>query len=181
MITPNRKKMTDIPWDRITPNHPTFMFVGIDGWGPWLVREGYKEKRVGKRWAILFTCLVTCACHIEQVLLKECDFFFDGIQQISESLAYIFRGSLIKQGQHPDYINSAKYCQNRRSLNFPSAGTYRYRWHEWVKLATSAGTSPTVWTRGLASLGLAGTRGLASPIADLLSFKTSPKLSRSDQ
>ncbi len=47
-------------------------------------------------------------------------------------------------------------------------------------VANSAGTSPTVWTRGLASLGLAGTHGLASPIEDLLSFKTNPSLSRSD-
>ena len=32
---------------------------------------------------------------------------------------------------------------------------------------TSDGTSPTLWTRGLATLGLAGTRGLASPIDTL--------------
>ncbi len=36
--------------------------------------------------------------------------------------------------------------------------------------SSSAGTSPTFWTRGLAFLGLAGTRGLASPKEDLLSF-----------
>ncbi len=41
-------------------------------------------------------------------------------------------------------------------------------------LKTSAGTSPTLWTRGLAALGLAGTRGLASPTEDLPSFKMSP-------
>ncbi len=38
---------------------------------------------------------------------------------------------------------------------------------------SSAGASPTFWTHGLASLGLAGTRGLASPIEEVLSFKTS--------
>ncbi len=40
-------------------------------------------------------------------------------------------------------------------------------------LPTRAGRSPTFWTLGLAFLGLAGTRGLASPIEELLSFKTS--------
>ena len=30
----------------------------------------------------------------------------------------------------------------------------------------SAGTSPTFWTRGLPSLGLAGTHGLAGPIEE---------------
>ncbi len=33
-----------------------------------------------------------------------------------------------------------------------------------VSVISSAGTSPTFWTRGLAAFGLAGTRGLASPI-----------------
>ncbi len=33
-----------------------------------------------------------------------------------------------------------------------------------LSVGSRAGTSPTVWTRGLACLGLAGTRGLASPI-----------------
>ncbi len=44
----------------------------------------------------------------------------------------------------------------------------------------SAGTNPTVWTRELAFLGLAGTRGLPGPIEELFSFKTSPSLSKSD-
>ncbi len=47
--------------------------------------------------------------------------------------------------------------------------------------ANRAGRSPTFWTRGLALLGLAGTRGLASPIEEVLSFKTSPSLPISDQ
>ena len=47
-----------------------------------------------------------------------------------------------------------------------------------VAPSTRAGTNPTFWTRGLASPGLAGTRGLASPVEELLSFKISPSLSR---
>ena len=46
-------------------------------------------------------------------------------------------------------------------------------------ITSRAGTSPTRWTRGLASLGLAGTRGLASPLEEFLSFKISPSLSKS--
>ncbi len=42
-------------------------------------------------------------------------------------------------------------------------------------------TSPKSWTRGPASLGLAGTRGLASPTGEVLGFKISPSLPRSDQ
>ncbi len=45
---------------------------------------------------------------------------------------------------------------------------------------TRAGRSPTFWTRGLAILGLAGTRGLANPEEEPLSFKTSHNLSNLD-
>ena len=44
-------------------------------------------------------------------------------------------------------------------------------------MQTRAGRSPTFWTGGPASIGLAGTRELASPLEELLSFKTSPSLS----
>ncbi len=37
-----------------------------------------------------------------------------------------------------------------------------------LEIIISAGTSPTLWTRGLATLGLAGTRGPASPIEELV-------------
>ncbi len=40
-------------------------------------------------------------------------------------------------------------------------------WRHNKVILTRAGTSPSVWTHGLAFLGLAGTRGLASPIEDL--------------
>ncbi len=46
-----------------------------------------------------------------------------------------------------------------------------------IDLLTSAGTSPTIWTRGLATLGLAGTRGLASPTEELPSFIITNKAS----
>ena len=39
---------------------------------------------------------------------------------------------------------------------------------------TRPGRSPDIWTRGLAFPGVLGTRGLASPKEDLLSFKISP-------
>ncbi len=59
--------------------------------------------------------------------------------------------------------------------------TFDQFWHYYrYDIIFSAGTSPTFWTRGLACLGLAGTRGLASPTEELLSFKTSPSLLRSD-
>ena len=62
------QKMADLPPDRVNPS-PPFTFVGIDTFGPWPVvarrtRGGQSNQ---KRWAVLFTCLVSRAIHIEVV------------------------------------------------------------------------------------------------------------------
>lgn len=61
-------KMADLPADRLSPG-PPFSFVGVDTFGPWNIvvpkTRGHKVNR--KRWAIMFTCLVSRAVHIEVV------------------------------------------------------------------------------------------------------------------
>ena len=52
--------MADLPTDRVEPS-PHFTNVGVDAFGPWTIvsrrtRGGYANS---KRWAIMFTCLVT--------------------------------------------------------------------------------------------------------------------------
>ena len=60
--------MADLPEDRLTPA-PPFSYVGVDIFGPWSVE--HRRTRGGsanqKRWALLFTCLVTRAIHIEVI------------------------------------------------------------------------------------------------------------------
>lgn len=60
--------MGDLPSDRLKPS-PAFTFVGVDTFGPWPII--YHRTRGGqanqKRWALLFTCLVTSAVHIEVI------------------------------------------------------------------------------------------------------------------
>ena len=60
--------MADLPTDRVEPS-PPFTNVGVDAFGPWTIvsrrtRGGYANS---KRWAIMFTCLVTRAVHMELV------------------------------------------------------------------------------------------------------------------
>lgn len=60
--------MADIPADRLT-EAPPFAHVGVDVFGPWNIsvrkmRGGVLEN---KRWAVMFTCLVTRAVHIEVI------------------------------------------------------------------------------------------------------------------
>lgn len=60
--------MANIPKDRLTPG-PPFSFVGVDTFGPWDVtaRRTRGGLATSKRWAILFTCLVSKGIHIELV------------------------------------------------------------------------------------------------------------------
>ena len=56
------QKMADLPLDRITPDKPPFTYVGVDCFGPFLIRRGRTEV---KRYGVLYTCLVVRAVHIE--------------------------------------------------------------------------------------------------------------------
>lgn len=66
------QRMADLPKDRTEPTSP-FTNVGIDVFGPWLVRT--RRLRGGaansKRWGLLFTCLSSRAIRIE--LLESMD------------------------------------------------------------------------------------------------------------
>ncbi|KAK3745377.1 hypothetical protein QZH41_001405 [Actinostola sp. cb2023] len=56
------QKMADLPVDRVTPDRPPFTSVGVDCFGPFLVKRGRTEV---KRYGIVFTCLAIRAIHIE--------------------------------------------------------------------------------------------------------------------
>lgn len=63
-----QQKMSDLPANRLT-QAPPFTHVGLDVFGPWNIcvhctRGGVLQN---KRWAVMFTCLVTRAVHIEVV------------------------------------------------------------------------------------------------------------------
>ncbi|XP_069108973.1 uncharacterized protein [Argopecten irradians] len=62
------QKMADLPEDRLTPG-PPFSFVGVDTFGPGDVtaRRMRGGLATSKRWAIMFTCLVSRGIHIELV------------------------------------------------------------------------------------------------------------------
>lgn len=62
------QKMAELPVDRTTPC-PPFTYVGVDTFGPWPVvtRRTRGGQANSKRWAIMFSCLVTRGIHIEVV------------------------------------------------------------------------------------------------------------------
>ena len=59
---PGVQKMADLPIPRITPDKPPFTCVGIDYFGPFLIRQ--RRSQV-KRYGAIFTCLALRAVHLE--------------------------------------------------------------------------------------------------------------------
>ena len=54
--------MADLPKERLDFDKPIFSNVGIDVFGPFLVKRGRVEV---KRYGLIFVCLASCAVHIE--------------------------------------------------------------------------------------------------------------------
>ena len=73
--------MADLPLERLIPDQPPFNFVGIDYFGPVLVRQ--KRSRV-KRYGCIFTCLTTRAVHIEIAHSLDTDFFITAMRRVME-------------------------------------------------------------------------------------------------
>ena len=57
-----QQKMASLPVDRVTPSQPPFSCVGVDCFGPFVVRRGRSDV---KRYGVLFTCLAIRAVHVE--------------------------------------------------------------------------------------------------------------------
>ena len=59
---PGKQFMADLPEARLVPEKPPFTYVGVDYFGPLEVKQGRSS---AKRHGRLFTCLTTCAVHME--------------------------------------------------------------------------------------------------------------------
>ena len=56
------QKMGNLPSDRLTPCAPPFSKVGVDYFGPFIVKRGRASV---KRYGVIFTCLTSRAVHLE--------------------------------------------------------------------------------------------------------------------
>ena len=73
-----QQKMADLPSDRVTADKPPFTYVGIDLFGPFLVKRG---RSVQKRYGCVFTCLAIRAVHIEIVHSLDTDSFLNALHR----------------------------------------------------------------------------------------------------
>ncbi|XP_046583554.1 uncharacterized protein LOC124290772 [Haliotis rubra] len=70
------QQMATLPKERVTPHKPPFTYVGVDCFGPFLVKRG---RSLVKRYGCLFTCLTVRAIHIEKLDSMETDSFINAL------------------------------------------------------------------------------------------------------
>jgi hypothetical protein len=72
------QKMADLPSERLCADKPPFSFVGVDCFGPFMVKVGRSEV---KRYGCIFTCLTVRAVHIEKLDSLNTDSFINGFRR----------------------------------------------------------------------------------------------------
>jgi hypothetical protein len=72
------QKMASLPKSRVTPFLPAFSFVGVDCFGPILVKRG---RSTVKRYGALYTCMTTRAVHIEIIHSLDTDSFINSMRR----------------------------------------------------------------------------------------------------
>ena len=75
---PKTPRMADLPPERLAAYTPPFSYVGIDCFGPFIVKRG--RARV-KRYGLIFTCLTIRAVHLEILPDLTTDAFIDALRR----------------------------------------------------------------------------------------------------
>ena len=83
---PRREQlMANLPKERLMSEEPTFTYVGVDYFGPLVVRQGRSNV---KRYGCLFTCMVVRAVHIEVVHSIDTDSFINKLRRFINTRGY---------------------------------------------------------------------------------------------
>lgn len=70
------QKMVCLPANRLTPGDLVFTYVGLDCFGPFLVKRGRGSQ---KRYGCLFPCLAVRAIYVEKIHSLHSDSFIDAL------------------------------------------------------------------------------------------------------
>ena len=72
-----QQKMSDLPVER-TSTEPPFTYTGSDLFGPFLIKQGRKER---KYYGVIFTCLASRAVHLEVAASLDTDSFIHALRR----------------------------------------------------------------------------------------------------
>ena len=102
---PLSQRMADLPPDRVTSGGAAFTNVGLDYFGPILVKRGRGRE---KRYGCLFTCLVTRAVHIEVAHSLDTDSFLSALYRF---IARRGLPDLIRSDNGRNFVGAEKELQ----------------------------------------------------------------------
>jgi hypothetical protein len=145
---PVQQKMASLPDDRITAGEPPFTYVGVDLFGPFVVKCGRSEL---KRYGCLFTRLLIRAIHIEIVHSMETDSFLQALQRF-----ICRRGSVrvIRSDNGTNFVGAAKELRDAvRKLSHTRIEDYlRQRSIQWQFNPPAASHMGGVWERQIRTI-----------------------------
>ena len=95
---PSSQKMADFPEDRVHSEKPPFSYVGVDCFGPFMVKQGRSHV---KRYGCIFTCLVVRAVHIEILHSLDTDSFLNALQRF---MARIGQPEVIRSDNGTNFV-----------------------------------------------------------------------------
>jgi hypothetical protein len=140
---PGEQKMADLPEDRVIPNKPPFTFVGVDCFGPFMVKRG---RSLVKRYGVLFTCLTVRAIHIEIAHSLDTDSFLQAMRRF------------VSRRGHPEVMrsdNGTNFVAGEKELRNAILGWNQERIHKfllqrnvrWVFNSPAASHQGGAWER----------------------------------
>ena len=147
-----QQKMAELPVDRVTPS-PPFTYVGVDTFGPWSVVTRRTRGGIAnaKRWAIMFSCLVTRAIHIEIVEEMTSSSFINSLRRFTAIRGPVkelrsdkgtnFVGAVNELGIHSVNVEDPKIknflCEHKTICRFnpPHASHMSGAWERMIGLA----------------------------------------------
>ncbi|XP_055633858.1 uncharacterized protein LOC129774182 [Toxorhynchites rutilus septentrionalis] len=141
-VTPCPPPMAPLPKQRLTPYVRPFSYVGVDYFGPLLVKVGRSEV---KRWVALFTCMTVRAIHLEVVHSLS-----------SESCVMAVRRFIARRGAPVEIFSDNGTCfvgankklqQEIRSMNDTLATTFTNANTHWSFNPPAAPHMGGVWER----------------------------------
>ena len=112
--------MSDLPVDRVTLSQPPFTCVGVDCFGPFVVRRGRSEV---KRYGVLFTCLAIRAVHVEVVHSLDTGSFINALRR------FIARRGQPKEIRSDNGIN---FVDGEREIREAIAGWNQDQVHQFL-------------------------------------------------
>ena len=140
--TPMQQIMSDLPADRVTPDEAPFTRVGIDYFGPLIVKRGRSEV---KRYGALFTCLQIRAVHIEMADSLETDTFINALRRFISRRGQV---KLIRSDNGSNFVGAEKEMKEAlKAWNDNASEFLQQKEIEWKFNPPGASHHGGVWER----------------------------------